>query len=383
MNNKNTLQTIFMFALFGLFFVLLVCMLFPFANVILWTALFYVIFHPLYEKCEGHLNPQKKFYSFKRNLLAGGFAIGILVLIIGPLTGICFLLIQQLTSFISSIEQYFTANPEILSSSGIIKWLTDFCASINFDLPEIDINNITEAVVSFVKSSSSKLFSAGKTIMSSAGGFIVSLFFITFALYFCFLDGKYLVSLIKKAIPINPQNMNVIAKKFSTITRNLFSGYILVALYQGAAAFVLMLIFRVQGALLFSFVLMFASFVPIFGAALVWVPIGVVICLTDSLIKGILFLILAGICISFLDNFLRPFFLKDRINVHPLIIFFSILGGLQIFGMNGLILGPLVIILFFTVLDLLTHQNIKNKKTNSLDSKETESTTEPEIIQKS
>ena len=60
---------------------------------------------------------------------------------------------------------------------------------------------------------------------------------------------------------------------------------------------------------------------------------------------------------SFLDNFLRPLFLRDRINVHPLVIFFAILGGLQVFGMNGLILGPLVVILFFTVLDLLVEAN--------------------------
>ena len=76
----------------------------------------------------------------------------------------------------------------------------------------------------------------------------------------------------------------------------------------------------------------------------------------------ILFLILAAITISFLDNFLRPFFLKDRIKVHPLIIFFAILGGIQLFGMNGLLLGPLVIILFFTILDILSN----NEKETSL-----------------
>ena len=52
---------------------------------------------------------------------------------------------------------------------------------------------------------------------------------------------------------------------------------------------------------------------------------------------------------------MRPMFLKDRVKVHPLVIFFAILGGLKLFGLNGLILGPLVIILFFTVLDMLVN----------------------------
>jgi predicted PurR-regulated permease PerM len=78
-------------------------------------------------------------------------------------------------------------------------------------------------------------------------------------------------------------------------------------------------------------------------------------CFTGPIWKGILFLILSAITISFLDNFLRPFFLKERIKVHPLIIFFAILGGIQLFGVNGLLLGPIVIIFFFTILDILSN----------------------------
>jgi predicted PurR-regulated permease PerM len=81
--------------------------------------------------------------------------------------------------------------------------------------------------------------------------------------------------------------------------------------------------------------------------------VGLVICISGSVIKGIIFMILAAICISLLDNFIRPLFLKNRIQVHPLIIFFAILGGLSLFGLNGLLLGPMIVILFFTILDML------------------------------
>ena len=77
---------------------------------------------------------------------------------------------------------------------------------------------------------------------------------------------------------------------------------------------------------------------------------------------------ISGVCISFLDNFLRPLFLKDRINVHPLVIFFSILGGINLFGMNGLILGPLIVILFFTVLDLLVSSTTNKEITDKTES---------------
>lgn len=200
---------------------------------------------------------------------------------------------------------------------------------------------------------SSKLISFGTNIVSKTGNFVISLLFIVFALYFCFLDGGYLTALIKKAIPIEKQKMTVLTTKFADITRNLFSGYILVALYQGLASLIIMLIFRVDGALLLSVLLMFASFIPIVGAAIVWLPVGIVLCVSKSMFIGILFIIICGFCVSFLDNFLRPFFLKDRIKVHPLVIFFAILGGISVFGLNGLLLGPIIVILFFSVLDMI------------------------------
>jgi predicted PurR-regulated permease PerM len=98
---------------------------------------------------------------------------------------------------------------------------------------------------------------------------------------------------------------------------------------------------------------MFASFIPIVGAAIVWLPVGIVLCVSKSMFIGILFIIICGFCVSFLDNFLRPFFLKDRIKVHPLVIFFAILGGISVFGLNGLLLGPIIVILFFSVLDMI------------------------------
>ena len=75
-------------------------------------------------------------------------------------------------------------------------------------------------------------------------------------------------------------------------------------------------------------------------------------CFTDSAAKGIAFLIIAGGVISSIDNILRPFFLKDRIKIHPLLIFFSMLGGVRMFAFDGIVLGPMIVILFFTILDM-------------------------------
>lgn len=355
MDNKKTLQTIFIFALFALMFALVISMLFPFFTVILWTMLLYVLFNPLHKKLLNKLDKNKRLYEAKRHGLAGIFAVGILMVIIGPIAGLISMLIQQLMSFLGSIESFIQANPDFFTTSEMWNGIVNFVEGLGFSFTDLGSVDLWSEVLGFVQEHSSNLLSMGTSIISGTGEFVVSILFVIFALYFCFLDGKYLASLVGKAIPIDPQYMATLMNKFVEITRHLFSGYILVALYQGLAAFVIMLVFGVEGALLFSVVLMFASFIPLFGTAIVWIPIGIVIFITDSAVKGILFLIICGVCVSFLDNFLRPMFLKDRIHVHPLVIFFAILGGLQVFGLNGLLLGPMIVILFFTVLDMLVH----------------------------
>ena len=100
MDNKRTLQTIFIYALFALFFVLLIRMFYPFFTVILWTSLLYIILYPLYQKCHNKLNPEKKGYQIKRSLLAGSFSLGTMLIIVAFFGLIFTMLSKQLISFL-------------------------------------------------------------------------------------------------------------------------------------------------------------------------------------------------------------------------------------------------------------------------------------------
>ena len=204
------------------------------------------------------------------------------------------------------------------------------------------------------------------SLVKNAGSFFLSLVFFAFALYFFYVDGAYLFSLLKHAIPIENETSNKLFSKIGEITTNLFKGLFLVSFYQGLASFIVYLIFGVQSALLLAILTFFSTFLPLVGCGLIWFPVGVGLCFTDGLAKGLIFLVVAGSIISFMDNFLRPFFLKDRIKIHPLLIFFSMLGGVSMFSFDGIILGPMIVILFFTILDMAL--DIEEKKENDEDS---------------
>jgi len=165
------------------------------------------------------------------------------------------------------------------------------------------------------------------------------------------------------AVVMSTHNLSMLSKypgivyrcgdgKIKEVTNNLFKGLFLVSFYQSLIALFLYLIFGIEGALLLAILTFFSSFLPFFGCALVWVPLGIEILLTAGLLKGILFWCVAGFFISSVDNFLRPMFLQNRIQIHPLLIFFSILGGIRFFKLNGIVLGPMFVILLFTLIDI-------------------------------
>ncbi|MCR4790186.1 MAG: AI-2E family transporter [Treponemataceae bacterium] len=354
-SDKNSIQNIFLFGLFVLMFVLVAMIFKPFLSVILWALLIYFLMNPLYKRIIGKFNKNKSSYSFLVSLMSGVFSLMTILLIFVFFFILFAQLLTQFASFLASAEKYFIEHPDFMNESDFAIKLSAFLEKINVSTEWMKNFNMRSQLISLFQNYSSTIFNLSKSLIGGTGNLLVSFAFMIFILFFFYRDGAYLSNLFIKAMPINQLYMTKLLNKFSEVLRGLTSGYLMVAFYQGIVSLILMLIFKVPSALLFSVVLMFASFIPMLGAAIVWAPIGIVMCITKSIWQGIVYMILSAILVSGLDNFIRPMLLKDRIKVHPLIIFFAILGGIKIFGINGLILGPLVIIMFFTLLDLLSN----------------------------
>ena len=224
--------------------------------------------------------------------------------------------------------------------------------SISMGTVDLSRFDLQKEILNVVTTYSEKIISYTTYFAKNIGNFFISLIFLAFTLYFFYLDGEALLLLLKKALPIDNRASTTIFAKIKEVINNLFKGLFLVSFYQSLIALVIYLIFGIEGALLLAILTFFSSFLPLIGCGFVWGPIGIGLFFSASPLKAIVFLIVAGVGISSLDNFLRPFFLKDRIKVHPFLIFFSMLGGIKLFSFNGIILGPMIIILFFTILDI-------------------------------
>jgi predicted PurR-regulated permease PerM len=330
---------------------IMVCRLFaPFFTVLLWSTLLYVLISPLHHRVIRNLNFSSTKGRILKNFWAAVFALGTAVVIMIPLSFIASLFSRQIVELMRYIRDLFNQRPD--SFSDLFNNLSLLIADLSQDQIQVSGVEIERWLLDSLSGGLQRLISLSSIVARNIGTFFVGLVLMIFTLFFFYADGPYLSRLAIHAIPIRKAYMRTLMGKFMDITRNLFLGYILVALIQATLAYIIFVIFRVSGALVLAGLTLICVFIPMIGGGLVWLPLGLIRILTGNVLNGILFLIVSGFFISLLDNILRPMFLKDRIQLHPLIIFFAILGGVSVFGFNGLVLGPMIVILFLTVLDL-------------------------------
>ncbi|MDR2102813.1 MAG: AI-2E family transporter [Treponema sp.] len=328
-----------------------VCRLFsPFFTVLLWSILLYILLSPLHNRLVKKLDLTKPGGMILKNFWAAVFALGTVILIILPIFFVVFQFFKQIIEFIYLARDVFNNRPGILQD--VFQSVAGFIENITANQVAISGDDIQRRIVVLLTSSLQNLVVIGSDVARHVGTFVVGLFLMLFCLFFFYIDGPVLAHLVLRAIPIRKEYLTALVGKFKDITRNLFFGYIMVILLQAVMAFIIFSIFRIKGALVLAVLTLIAVSIPIFGGSLVWLPIGIVKIVNGEFLPGLVFIIVSGFFISLLDNFLRPFFLQDRLHLHPLIIFLAILGGVGTLGFNGLVLGPIVVIIFLTVLDL-------------------------------
>jgi predicted PurR-regulated permease PerM len=232
--------------------------------------------------------------------------------------------------------------------SGLIDRLAELSGGI-VDLRAVDLSAQAKIMLA---ASSDKLVSITSSVITNLARFIASLAFFVFILFFLYLDGKELLALLIDAIPLRNAYTVGFMKKFRDTGKELVIGYLLMAVFQGLMAFLVYLIMKVPAPLTLAALTGISSLIPFVGSGLVWVPIVISRFMTGVFFNAFLLLVLCAFFISTLDNFIRPFVLHSRIKLHPLLIFMAILGGLSMFGFNGLILGPIILVLFFSAAEL-------------------------------
>ncbi len=312
----------------------------PFLYPIFWAAIIAVMFHPLYEKMVVRMK-NKSLASFSIILL-------VLLLLIIPLAIVVTLLIAQsfdLYTNISSrdLEADINALFRQLDSTAF----HPFVERARTDWPQ--------HISSFGKQASLFTFNSLKSITQNSLNFLFMFFLMLYTLFYFFKDGGRMLRRIMHLSPIGDVYEEMLYSRFTSVARATLKGTLIIGGIQGFLGGLLFWITGIEGALIWGVIMTMFSVIPAVGSFVIWLPAGIIMLALGNTWQGVTILLVGSCIISVIDNLLRPPLIGKDIEMHPLLVLFSTLGGIFIFGISGFIIGPIIAALYIAVMSIYDH----------------------------
>ncbi|MDO9138851.1 MAG: AI-2E family transporter [Methylobacter sp.] len=188
------------------------------------------------------------------------------------------------------------------------------------------------------------------SFLGSVGHYIMKLAVVTVTVFFCFRDGERIVEQVHTGlIQFLGKHQDIYFQSVTKTTSAVVNGLVLTALAQGFLAGFGFYMADVKAPVLFGAITALLALVPMVGAALIWLPIGLILILMDRVGDGIGVLLWGGLIVSTIDNVVRPLIISGTGQVPFLVVLFGVLGGLSAFGMVGLFMGPVILAVLLAV----------------------------------
>lgn len=194
------------------------------------------------------------------------------------------------------------------------------------------------------------IVNSAPNLISSIADVGLGLFVMFFTMFYLFKGGESFYEDIKDLLPLKKKYKHKLTQEIRLVLHGVLYGQIMTAIIQGGLGGILLFVFGVPNALFWGFIMIILSFLPVVGTPLVWVPAGIYQIITGQVVQGILILAIGATVVANIDNIIKPKLISGRSKIHPVVALIGVLGGLNVFGLIGIIVGPLVIALFLVLL---------------------------------
>lgn len=331
------------FLFFLLFIVLIGCynVIKPYLHTIIVAAILAIIFSPVHKRIE-------KLFRGKSNFAAFFSCLLLTLVVVLPLLIMLLSVIQQGIQSFKAMYEWFEAlkmndvsqHPFVIGS---ITRFNDFLPDLKKVFPDIDLKNIKidKIMLNFTASIGKMLIDQGGSLAGNITSLIGKFFLMLFTFFFFIRDEEKIVKYVLHLVPLSATQEEKIIVKIKAVSKSALLGTFVTAIAQGAAGGFAFWIAGLPG-LFWGMVMAFASLIPMVGTALVWVPAAFYLFISGQWPYGLFMVIWCIVLVGGIDNLVRPLFMQGSADMSTLLIFFAILGGINFFGLLGLLYGPLI-----------------------------------------
>jgi predicted PurR-regulated permease PerM len=190
------------------------------------------------------------------------------------------------------------------------------------------------------------------SIVRHTAEFLFHLTVSVLAMFYLFRDGESLVERVREILPFESGHRARMIRQSRDLILASVTSTLIAALIHGAAGGLAFGVTGISAPVFWGVMMGFFSFVPVVGSALIWAPAAISLMLEGHVFRGVLLAVICGVIVGVVDNFIRPWVISGRAQMGGLVVFISVLGGISVFGVLGVVLGPIVVATAASLLDL-------------------------------
>ncbi len=312
----------------------------PFLVPLGWAAVFVVVFHPLQVWLERRMGPAA----------AAGMSTAVVTLI---------LIVPALLLSAAFVREGIEAVQSMQSAlaEGRLPWVQRGWNWLQQHLPGDEPADMAALARDYGQRLAGFLAAQAGAVVRNVLGFLFDLFVMLFAMFFLFRDHSALVEGIQRILPFEPKQTRRMLLQTRDLIQASVTSSLIVGAVQGLLGGVTFALLGITGALFWGVLMVFCALIPLLGTGIVIAPAVIWLLIEGQWVKAA---VLAGVgagVIGLADNFLRPLLISGRARLSGLVIFVSVLGGIAVFGMLGIVLGPIVVAAAASLLDAYTMES--------------------------
>jgi predicted PurR-regulated permease PerM len=312
----------------------------PFFDVLMWAAVLSVVFYPMHRRILQRIGSP--------SLAAALSTIAVVLLILLPSTFITVAVVRELTAaaaaFQNPDQSWSIPIPPLLA--GVVE---QFGQYVNLDLNR---ETVRQFLSERMERWGSALAGGTLVVVGGAVGAVVQTLLVVFTLFYFFRDGERIRQSAADLVPFRRAQWRDIVVRTKEVIGATVYGVLVISAIQGSLGTFIFSVLGLPSPLLWGVVMFFLCMIPMAGAPLVWVPSALYLLLTGEYVRAGLLVGWGVLVIGAIDNFLSPRLVGQRARLHELLIFFAVLGGLDLFGVLGLVLGPVSVALTLALIEM-------------------------------
>lgn len=334
----------------------------PFIHTIILSFLLGSVVVPIYEKLLVRLKGRQNLAAL---IVVSGF-IGIIFI---PLLVFISSLVNQAIATVTHINEWFRAGnlQHLIQKSEIqlaIAKLNSFLVKLGME--EINPRNwdIGTPLISFTRYTAQFIVSHGKSFLSNVFKLFIHLLIMVVLIFYVIRDHQKILRKLKDLSPLKEDQEDRILNIVKSVARSAILGNLATAVAQGVAGGIGLFIVGIH-PIFWGTMIAFSSLIPVIGTAIVWIPTVLYLLITGKIKSAIFFALWSVVVVGTLDNVIRPLFMKGAGEMSTLLLFISIMGGVQYFGLLGIIYGPLILGSALVLIYIYEIEFMKTKATDS------------------